>query len=114
MHEQVVREAVALVDPVEVEQLQVRQRDRRVAGLRVGHVPVAGGDLREQREHRVAEVAVARDHLPRLAGEEAVRLGVVDVAARDGAGQHLEVVGSICASAAITAVTSILSSRACL
>ena len=56
-------------------------------------MPVAGGDLRQQREHRVAEVAVARDHLPRLAGEEPVRLGVVDVAARDRAGQHLEVVG---------------------
>ena len=55
-------------------------------------MPVAGGDLRQQREHRVAEVAVARDHLPRLAGEEPVRLRVVDVAARDRAGEHLEVV----------------------
>ena len=46
-------------------------------------MPVAGGDLRQQREDRVAEVARARDQLPRLAGEEPVRLRVVDLAARD-------------------------------
>ena len=65
--------------------------DRRVAGLRVGDVPVAGRDLRQQREHGVAEVAVARDQLPRAAREEAVRLRVVDLAAGDRAGDRLQV-----------------------
>ena len=54
-------------------------------------MPVAGGDLRQQREHRVAEVAVLRDQLPRLPGEEAVRLRVVDLAAGDRRGDRLEV-----------------------
>ncbi len=90
MDEHVVREAVALVDPVEVEQLEHRQAERGVAGLRVGDVPVARGDLREEREHGVAEVAVARNLLPRLAGEEPVRLRVVELAAGDGPGQRLE------------------------
>ena len=83
VHEHVVREAVAGVDAVEVELGEHRPRDRRVAGLRVGDVPVAGGDLRQQREDRVAEVARARDQLPGLTGDEAVRLRVVDLAARD-------------------------------
>ena len=65
--------------------------DRRVAGLRVGDVPVAGRDLRQQREHGVAEVAGARDQLPRAAREEPVRLRVVDLAARDGPRDRLEV-----------------------
>jgi membrane associated rhomboid family serine protease len=46
-------------------------------------VPVARCDLGQQRQHRVAEVAGARDHLPRLARDEAVRLRVLDLAAYD-------------------------------
>src|SRR5439155_11456397 len=45
--------------------------------------PVARGDLRQHREYGVAEVAVTGDQLPGLAGEEAVRLRVVELAARD-------------------------------
>ena len=93
VHEQVVREAVARVDAVEVERLEHRQGDRRVAGLRVGDVPVAGGDLRQQGKHGVAEVARVRDQLPGLAGEEAVCLGVVDLAAGDRLGDRLELAG---------------------
>src|SRR4029453_2366342 len=90
--EQVVREAVALVDPVEVEELQRREVDRGVAGLRVGYVPVPRRDLRQEREHRVPEIAGARDQLPGLAGEEPVRLGVVDLVRRDALDERLEVV----------------------
>ena len=81
--EHVVREAVVRVDVVEVELLEHLPRDRRVAGLRVGDVPVARGDLRQHREDRVPEEARLRDQLPRLAGGEAVRLRVVELAARD-------------------------------
>jgi hypothetical protein len=54
-------------------------------------VPVAGGDLRQHAEDGVAEVAVARDHLRGLAGEEAVCLRVVDLVACDRGGEHLQV-----------------------
>ena len=67
-------------------------------------MPVARGDLGQQRQHGVAEVPRARDQLPGLAGEEAVRLGVVDLAAGHRADQRLEVAGSIWLSAAITAI----------
>ena len=83
VHEHVVREPVARVHALEVELREHRPADRRVARLRVGDVPVAGRDLRQHRQHRVAEVARARDELPRLAGEEPVRLRVVELAARD-------------------------------
>ena len=52
-------------------------------------MPVAGGDLRQQRQDRVAEVAVPRDQLPRLAGDEPVRLRIVDLAAGNRAGDRL-------------------------
>ena len=91
--EQVVGEAVARVEAVEVEQAQRLERDGGVAGLRVGHLPVAGRDLREEGEDGVAEVAVARDQLPGLAGEEAVGLGVVALAGGDALDQGGEVVG---------------------
>ena len=91
--EHVVREAVARVERVEVEQLERLEVHGRVAGLRVGHVPVARRDLRQEREDRVADVAGARDQLPRLAGEEPVRLRVVALARADRADERLEVVG---------------------
>ena len=93
VHEHVVRHPVPPVDSVEVEQPEILERDRGVARLRVGDVPVAGRDLRQQREHGVAEVARARDQVPGLAGEESVRLRVVDLAARDGLDERLEVRG---------------------
>ena len=89
--EQVVGEAVARVEAVEVEEAQRLQRDRRVAGLRVGHLPVAGGDLREEGEDRVAEVAVAGDELPGLPGEEAICLRVVALAGDDSTDEGAEV-----------------------
>ena len=46
-------------------------------------MPVAGRDLRQQREDGVAEVARPRDQLPGLTGDEPVRLRVVDLAAGD-------------------------------
>ena len=84
VHEHVVRVAVARIEMVEVEQPEHPTADHGVAGLRVGDVPVARGDLRPERENRVAEVAAVGDQLPRLAREEPVRLRVVDLAARDG------------------------------
>ena len=75
-------------------------------------MPVAGGDLRQQREHRVAEVAAVRDQRPRLARDQPIRLRVVDLAAGDGADEARSSAGSIWLSAAITQVTSIRSSRA--
>ena len=83
VHEHVVRKAVAAVDPLQVEALERRERERRVARLRVGDMPIARGDLRQQREHRVAEVAAVRDQRPRLARDQPVRLRVVDLASRD-------------------------------
>jgi hypothetical protein len=71
------------VDALEVEQLERRQRDRGVPGLRVGHVPVAGGDLGEEREDGVPEVAVPRHQLPGAPAEEPVRLRVLDLAPDD-------------------------------
>jgi hypothetical protein len=59
--------------------------------LRVGDVPVAGGDLRQQREHRVAEVARAGNQLPGAPCEEPVRLRVVDLAPCHRGGDRLEV-----------------------
>src|SRR5439155_3079224 len=56
VHEEVVREAVARVHAIEIEPGEHLLRDRGVAGLRVGDVPVAGRDLRQHREDRVAEV----------------------------------------------------------
>ena len=55
-------------------------------------MPVAGRDLRQERQRRVAEVPRARDQLPRLAGHQPVRLRVVDLAARDRLHEVLEVV----------------------
>ena len=89
--EEVVREAVARVDAIEVERLERSLPDRRVAGLRISDVPVARRDLRQQRQHRVAEIARARDQIPRLARHEPVRLRIVDLAARHRDGQRLEV-----------------------
>ena len=48
-------------------------------------MPVPGGDLRQEREHGVAQIASARDDLPGLARDEAVGLRVLHVASRDGA-----------------------------
>src|SRR5215213_7491532 len=81
--EQVVGEAVALVDAVEVEQLERLEVHGRVARLRVRDMPVAGRDLRQEGEHGVPQVARARDELPSLAGEEPVCLGVVDLVGDD-------------------------------
>ena len=53
--------------------------DRRVSGLRVGDVPVARGDLREERQECVPEVPVVRDQVPRLTREQPVCLRVVDL-----------------------------------
>jgi hypothetical protein len=47
-------------------------------------MPVARRDLGQQRQHRVAEIAGAWDHAPGLAREQPIRLGVVDLATRDG------------------------------
>jgi hypothetical protein len=66
--------------------------ERGVARLRVGDVPVAGRDLRQQREDGVAEVAVTRDQLPGLPGDQPVRLRVVDLAAGDRGDERLEIV----------------------
>src|SRR5262245_56474000 len=90
MDEHVVREAVPGVKAIEVEPAQRVERQRRVPSLGVGDVPVAGRDLRQQREHRVPEVARPWDHLPRLAGDEPVRLRVLDLAARDRACEAFE------------------------
>ena len=56
-------------------------------------MPVARGDLRQQREHGVAEVAAARDQLPGAAADQPVRLRVVDLAAHDRPEDPLELVG---------------------
>ena len=56
-------------------------------------MPVAGRDLRQQRQHRVAEVARAWDQIPRLTGHEPVGLRIVELAARDRACQGLQVAG---------------------
>ena len=93
MDEHVVREPVALVEPVEVEQLEILQRDGGEAGLRVGNVTVARGDLRQHRQDRVTEVAVARDQLPGLPGEEAVCLRIVELAARNRLDEVPQVLG---------------------
>src|SRR4029450_10283087 len=81
--EHVVGEAVAAVDPVEVEPLERLAVDRRVAGLRVGDVPVAGRDLGQHGQDGVAKVAVPGHEIPRLAGEEPGRLRVVEIATGD-------------------------------
>src|SRR6266487_302232 len=91
--EHVVREPVALVELVEIEQLEILERDGGEAGLRVGDVPVARSDLRQHRQDRVAEVAVAGDQLPGLTGEEAVRLRVVELASRDRLDEMPQVLG---------------------
>jgi hypothetical protein len=70
----------------------MRSRDGRVAGLRVRDVPVPGSDLRQQREHGVSQVAVPRHELPGLAGEEPVRLRVVQFAPSHRAAEHVQVV----------------------
>ena len=93
VHEDVVRKAVPAVEAREVEAAERVEREGRVARLRVGDVPVARRDLREEREHGVAEVAGARDQLPRLAGDEPVRLRVVDLAAGDGLDEREQVGG---------------------
>jgi hypothetical protein len=54
-------------------------------------VPVARSDLGEHRQRGIAEVARARDQLPRLAGEQPVRLRVVDLAAGHRANERLEI-----------------------
>ena len=56
-------------------------------------MPVAGRDLREEAEDRVADVAVARYQLPGAAGEESVRLRVVELVPHDRQRQQLELVG---------------------
>ena len=71
---------------------RMRKRHDRVTGLRVGDVPVARGDLREQAENRIPDVAVARDQLPGAAGEEPVRLRVVELVANDRQRERLELV----------------------
>src|SRR3954451_14677706 len=93
MHEHVVGEAVARVEALEVEQAERLEVDRRVARLGVGDVPVARGDLGQERKSGVAEVAGARDQLPRLPREEPVRLGVVALAGGDCVYEGLEVAG---------------------
>ena len=75
-------------------------------------MPVAGRDLRQQREDGVPEVARARDHLPRLAQEEPVRLRVLDLARATGSTGPWSSAGSIWLSAAITQATSISSASA--
>src|SRR4029078_12344926 len=55
--EQVVWEPVPAVQAGEVEPRQRIARDRGVSRLRVGNVPVAGRDLREERKRGVPEVA---------------------------------------------------------
>ena len=55
-------------------------------------MPVARRDLREQAEHRVADVATAGDQLPRTAREQPVRLRVVELAANDRQRERLELV----------------------
>ena len=93
MDEQVVRKAVATVDALEVDHADRLEVDRRIARLRVGHVPVAGRDLRQEGKDSVPEVTRLRDELPGLAGEEPVRLRVVALVRGDRADEHLEVVG---------------------
>ena len=99
-HQQVVGLAVALVHEVPVDRVQRGAVDRRVAGLRIGHMPVARGDLGEQRQDGVAEEADLRDLAEGLAGDEPVALGVVglvvDHRVEDGGqvgGVHLAVAG---------------------
>ena len=56
-------------------------------------MPVARSDLRQHREDGVAEVAIAGDQLPGLAGEEAVRLRVVELTARNRLDEVAEILG---------------------
>ena len=106
--EQVVREPVAACRCGRGRAARGRERDRRVAGLRVGDVPVARRDLRQQRQHRVAEIAVVRDQLPRATGERGgspwrSRPRRATTGPRSASSSS----GSIWLSPAITAVTSI-------
>ena len=59
----------------------------------VGDVPVAGGDLRQEGENGVTEIARARDQIPRLSGRQSVRLRIIELAARNGRDERLEVCG---------------------
>ncbi len=56
-------------------------------------MPVARRDLRQHAEDRVAQVPVAGNQLPGTAGEEAVRLRVVELTANDRQRELLELVG---------------------
>src|SRR5919201_202243 len=91
MHEHVVGKAVAAIDALEIELLEDLAARGRVPGLRVGDVPVAGRNLRQEGQHRVAEVARARNHAPRFTRDQPVRLRVVDLAAHDGQCDLLQV-----------------------
>ena len=55
-------------------------------------MPVARRDLREQAEHGIAEIAAARDQLPGAAGEESIRLRVVELTAHDRRRERLQLV----------------------
>ena len=82
-HQHVVGIAVRGVEVVEVDGFQGVGADGGVAGLGVGDVPVAGGDLGEQGQERVAQVADARRLLPGDAARQAVALAVVGLAIGD-------------------------------
>ena len=56
-------------------------------------MPVAGRDLRQQAENGVSEVTVAGNQRPSTAGEETVRLCVVEFVAHDRQRKRLELVG---------------------
>src|SRR6185312_8157475 len=66
VHEHVVRHAVAGIDAIEIELFEDLAARRGVPRLRVRDVPVAGCDLRQEREHRVTEIARAWNHAPGL------------------------------------------------
>ena len=56
-------------------------------------MPVAGSDLRQERQDGVADVPGPWDHAPRFTGEQSVCLRVVDLAAHDGPDERFEING---------------------
>ncbi len=75
--EHVVLEEVAPRQVVEIDLFEEDGGDGEVAVLRIEDVPVARGELGEEGEGEVADQAVGGHLLQRVAGEEAVALGVV-------------------------------------
>jgi hypothetical protein len=98
--EQVVTVPVELVDVVEVEGVQRRQRDGRVPVLWVADGPIAARDLGEPGEEVVAEESERRHPLARLRVEQSVALRVLGPSLDDGVQEAREVAGSHLAVAA--------------